>query len=49
VPAKTIRYRFEEEMIQDLLESQWWHKDIELIKAQSSLFHLPSDFTEALK
>lgn len=27
VPAKTIRYRFSEEIIADLLELQWWNVD----------------------
>ena len=32
VPAKIIRYRFDEKTIQRLLKTQWWAKDINEIK-----------------
>ncbi len=32
VPAKIIKYRFNEEMIKDLLELQWWNLDDDTIK-----------------
>lgn len=32
VPAKIIRYRYNEEDIQFLLEHKWWEKDIEWLK-----------------
>lgn len=32
VPAKVIRYRFEEERIKKLLDSRWWEKDEYWIK-----------------
>ncbi len=32
VPAKVIRYRFDEETIARLLAVKWWDKDIDLIK-----------------
>ena len=32
VPAKIIRYRFDEKTIGRLLKVQWWNRDIELIK-----------------
>ena len=28
VPAKVLRYRYDEETIQKLLKSQWWNQDI---------------------
>ncbi|WP_207937571.1 CatB-related O-acetyltransferase [Pseudomonas sp. 51_B] len=33
VPAKVIRYRFPPEVIERLLASQWWERDIEQLKA----------------
>ena len=32
VPAKIIRYRFENKTIERLLRTQWWNKDIDAIK-----------------
>lgn len=37
VPAKVIRYRFEEERIRGLQESAWWDKDEEWLKAHPDL------------
>lgn len=37
-PAKVIKYRFEEEVIQKLLELQWWNWSDEKLKANKSLF-----------
>ena len=49
VPAKIVKYRFKEETIKDLLNSEWWNmSDIEL----SNYAHLiqdPSSFVNALK
>ena len=33
VPAKIIRYRFDEETIKELLELRWWDLDDETLKA----------------
>lgn len=38
VPAKHIRYRFSEEQIQWLNETQWWTKDFEWIYSNKHLF-----------
>ena len=38
VPAKIIRYRFNEETIQKLLEMKWWEKDLEWIKNHADNF-----------
>ena len=32
IPAKVMRYRFNEEIIQQLLELKWWELDDEIIK-----------------
>lgn len=40
VPARVIRFRFEPEMINELLEMQWWNWDIKKIKANKELFSL---------
>ena len=32
VPAKLIKYRFSEEIIQKLLEISWWNLDIQTLK-----------------
>ena len=34
VPAKVIRYRFEQKIISELLEFKWWNRDIDYIKQQ---------------
>lgn len=39
VPAKIIRYRFEEEDIEFLEEIQWWDKDLSWIERHVDLFH----------
>jgi virginiamycin A acetyltransferase len=38
VPAKLIRYRFDEKTINDLLDSKWWDKDIEWLKSNYKSF-----------
>ena len=38
VPAKIIRYRFDEETIKKLLELRWWEKDQEWIKKHADDF-----------
>lgn len=37
-PARIIKYRFDEETIQELLASKWWEWDDETIKANSDFF-----------
>ena len=46
VPAKIIKYRFEEEIIEKLLESKWWLKDCEELKKHKFLFNNPKEFLE---
>lgn len=38
VPAKIIKYRFDEEIIKKLLELKWWEKDQEWIKKHAEDF-----------
>ncbi len=38
-PAKVIKKRFSDEIIEKLLEIQWWNWDIEKIKRNYDLFH----------
>ena len=38
VPAKIIKYRFEEKTIKKLLELKWWEKDQEWIKRHAEDF-----------
>lgn len=46
VPAKIIRYRFEPNVIEDLLEIQWWNWDDEKIKANFDLFFNIEEFVK---
>ena len=34
VPAKVIKYRFSSEIIESLLKSKWWEKDINILKSK---------------
>lgn len=43
VPAKIIRYRFEEEEIDFLLKYKWWDKDISFLKENYKKFHSIKD------
>ena len=38
MPAKIIRYRFTPEVIEKLLEFQWWNYDEAILKKNVSLF-----------
>lgn len=46
VPAKIIKYRFDEETIKRLLEMQWWNKDENWLRANAAKF---SDVNELLR
>jgi len=39
VPAKLIRYRFEQEVIERLMDFEWWDKEQEWLKNNFRLFH----------
>ena len=38
VPAKTIKKRFSDDIIQKLLENKWWNKDVEWIRSHAEDF-----------
>lgn len=48
-PAKRIRYRFPEHVIQALQEISWWDMDDIEIKKYAQLFHKPELFIKELK
>ncbi|WP_051507100.1 CatB-related O-acetyltransferase [Saccharibacillus sacchari] len=44
VPAKVIKYRFEEEEIELLGKIKWWEWELEVIKSRSRFFTQPKEF-----
>ena len=48
-PAKVIRYRFSEELIESLLKSQWWNEKEEVLANASKYAREPLKFLEYLK
>lgn len=44
VPAKVIRYRFQKEEIDKLLDLKWWDKDLEYLKNNFQKFHSIGEF-----
>lgn len=48
VPAKIIRYRFDEEQIAKLMEIKWWDKSEEWIKKYADIFENIDSFLEEL-
>jgi acetyltransferase-like isoleucine patch superfamily enzyme len=44
VPAKLIRYRFDEKTRKAIEESKWWEKDREWLMKNHKLFHKPEEF-----
>ncbi len=44
VPAKIIRYRFSDEVINELLEIKWWNWDDEIIKKYKYIFSSTLDY-----
>lgn len=49
VPAKLIRKRFPDEVINELLSTKWWEWDDEKIKAYSEKFNDAEDFLSAFE
>ena len=41
-PARVVRFRFDEDIIRRLLESQWWEWSHEEIRANAALFTQPT-------
>ncbi|MFN0202211.1 MAG: CatB-related O-acetyltransferase [Bacteroidia bacterium] len=48
VPAKVLKYRFDEETIERLLASKWWDLPDEEIKKRQHLFSNPAAFLDSL-
>ena len=48
IPAKVIKYRFDEKTINKLITSEWWTYDSEKIKELKKDFDNPNDFLEKL-
>jgi acetyltransferase-like isoleucine patch superfamily enzyme len=43
-PAKLIRYRFDQEVIKQLMEFKWWDKDVRWIENNYKSFNVLDDF-----
>lgn len=48
VPAKHIKYRFDDETIKLINESEWWDWDEDKLRASYKLFHNPEIFIKKL-
>ena len=48
-PARIIRKRFSDDIIDGLLNSEWWNFDDKKIKDISYAFKSPSEFIKLLK
>ena len=48
VPAKVIRHRFSHEVIEKLLELEWWNRGEDWIKEHSALFNDPANIDKIL-
>lgn len=46
VPAKVIRYRFNQEIIDGLMKIKWWNWDLAKIKDESEYFDNPEEFVK---
>lgn len=44
VPARVLKYRYDEDTIQVLLNSQWWNRDIEWLRDNWELFNNIDEF-----
>lgn len=49
VPAKIIKYRFEKEEIEKLLQLKWWDMDVEYLKENFTKFHDVKGFLNVQK
>ncbi len=45
-PAKHINWRFSQDLIDELLEIQWWNLDKEFIKRHLDLFSYSNDLSQ---
>ncbi|WP_082204186.1 CatB-related O-acetyltransferase, partial [Dysgonomonas sp. HGC4] len=44
VPAKIIKYRFNEDQISFLQDFQWWNKDLDWLKNNANIFSVSANF-----
>lgn len=49
VPAKVLRYRFDESTIESLQSSKWWDLPDDKLRELSSLINQPEEFLKALR
>ena len=49
MPAKIIKYRFDDNTISSLLESKWWEMSDEELQKYAHLIQSPRDFLTAIK
>ncbi len=49
VPAKLIRYRFDQKVIDELLKIKWWDKEQEWLLSHFKAFHNVSSFIDLIK
>ncbi len=49
MPAKVIRYRFDDEIVSKMLQLSWWDQDIALLKEKQSLFNDPETFLKSFE
>ena len=48
VPAKVVKYRYDEETIDFLLKSEWWNRPIEWLEANYELFSNIDEFKKVI-
>lgn len=49
VPARVIRFRFDDEIIKQLLESEWWNMPEDKLKKASQYIRSPKEFLACIK
>jgi acetyltransferase-like isoleucine patch superfamily enzyme len=49
VPAKVLKYRFSDEIISEVLKSEWWNKPDTWLKENYKLFHNPIEFLSSIR
>ena len=49
VPAKHIRFRFDDDLISKLTESKWWERDEAILEKAAQYIKCPIDFLEEIK
>ena len=48
-PARVVRYRFPEDKIRELIDSQWWLKSIDELSGELDLFRQPLDGSRTVR